>query len=392
KETIQRLAKNFQALLINLLNNSNTPISQLGILSASEQQQLLVEFNQTKTDYQQQKCIHQLFEEQVEKTPNQIAVMFGDEKLTYAELNLKANQLAHYLQKLGVKPEVIVGICVERSPKFIISLLAVLKAGGAYLPLDSTLPQEALEFRLQDAQASVLIRDWELGTEDWENQINLENDWEKISQESTENLINNTKPENLVYVIYTSGSTGKPKGVAVEHQQLLNYLYGILPKLQLPAHASYANVSTFAADLGNTVIFPCLCSGGCLHIVSWERASDPAALAAYFRRHPIDCLKIVPSHLAALLSSECMEILPRQLLILGGEAADWDLIEKIEKNAPHCRIINHYGPTETTVGVLTYSVGEKIQETATVPIGKPLANTQVYVLTIISLTWVDIPY
>ncbi|MBF1989859.1 non-ribosomal peptide synthetase [Fischerella thermalis] len=380
KETIQRLAKNFQTLLINLLNNSNTPISQLGILSASERQQLLVEFNQTKADYQQEKCIHQLFEEQVEKTPDQIAVVFGDEELTYAELNFQANQLAHYLQKLGVKPEVVVGICVERSPKFIISLLAVLKAGGAYLPLDPTLPQEALQFRLQDAQVSLLIRDWGLGTGDWENQVNLENDWENFSQESTENPINNTKPENLVYVIYTSGSTGKPKGVAVEHQQLLNYLYGILPKLQLPAHASYANVSTFAADLGNTVIFPCLCSGGCLHIVSWERASDPTALAAYFRRHPINCLKIVPSHLAALLSSECMEILPRQLLILGGEAADWDLIEKIEKNAPHCRIINHYGPTETTVGVLTYSVGEKIQETATVPIGKPLANTQVYVL------------
>ncbi|MBW4564791.1 MAG: amino acid adenylation domain-containing protein [Mojavia pulchra JT2-VF2] len=380
QEIIQRLAKNFQTLLINILDNSNTPISQLGILSASERQQLLVEFNQTKADYRQEQCIHQLFEEQVEKTPDQIAVVFEDEKLTYQELNFKANQLAHYLQKLGVRPEVVVGICVERSLKFIISLLAVLKAGGAYLPLDPTLPQEALQFRLQDAEVSVLIRDWGLGTGDWENDVNLEDDWEKISQESTENLINNTKPENLVYIIYTSGSTGKPKGVAVEHQQLLNYLYGILPKLQLPANASYASVSTFAADLGNTVIFPCLCSGGCLHIVSWERASDPSALAGYFRDHPIDCLKIVPSHLAALLSSECWEILPRQSLILGGEAADWDLIEKIEKNASHCLILNHYGPTETTVGVLTYSVGEKIQETATVPIGKPIANTQIYVL------------
>ena len=153
-----------------------------------------------------------------------------------------------------------------------------------------------------------------------------------------------------------------------------------MPKLQLPNNASYATVSTFAADLGNTVIFPCLCSGGCLHIVSWQRASDPIAASEYFGSHSIDCLKIVPSHLAALISSECMEILPHQLLILGGEAADWNLIEKIEKDVPHCRILNHYGPTETTVGVLTYSVSGKIQEAVTVPIGKPIANTQVYVL------------
>ncbi|BAZ54101.1 amino acid adenylation domain protein [Nostoc sp. NIES-4103] len=383
KETIQRLAKNFQTLLINIIDNPDRLISKLEILSASERQQILVDFNQTKADYQRDKCIHQLFEEQVEKTPNQIAVVFEGEELTYQELNFQANQLAHYLQKLGVQPEVVVGICVERNPKFIISLLAVLKAGGTYLPLDSNLPHEALQFRLQNAQTSVLIRERRtVNTEQFLNitEVNLDYDWEKISQESSENLINNTKPENLVYVIYTSGSTGKPKGVAVEHQQLLNYLYGILPKLQLPPNASYASVSTFAADLGNTVIFPCLSSGGCLHIISWERASDPAALADYFRRHSIDCLKIVPSHLTALLSSECWEIVPRQLLILGGEAADWNLIEKIEKNVPHCRILNHYGPTETTVGVLTYSVGEKIQETATVSIGKPIANTQVYVL------------
>ncbi len=381
KETIQRLAQNYQALLINVINNPEIVISQLEILSNNERQKLLIEFNQTQSDYQREKGIHQLFEEQVEKTPNQIAVVFENEELTYAQLNFKANQLAHYLLKKGVKPEVVVGICVERSPKFIISLLAVLKAGGAYLPLDSTLPQEALQFRLQDAQASVLIKD--LGQEDSNfniAQICLDTDLQLISQESTQNPVNNVKTENLAYVIYTSGSTGKPKGVAIEHQHLLNYLYGILPKLQLPDNASYATVSTFAADLGNTVIFPCLCSGGCLHIVTWQRASDPIAASDYFRRHPIDCLKIVPSHLAALLSSECMEILPHQLLILGGEAADWNLIEKIEKNAPHCRILNHYGPTETTVGVLTYPISRKIQEAVTVPIGKPIANTQVYVL------------
>jgi amino acid adenylation domain-containing protein len=381
--TIQGLANNFQTLLLNIFSNPKIAISKLDILSNVERQKLLVEFNQTKVDYHREKSIHQLFAEQVEKTPDAVAVVFENEEITYQELNCKANQLAHYLQKLGVKPEVVVGICIERNIQFIISLLAVLKAGGAYLPLDINLPQEALQFRLQDTQAAVLIR--EQGTENREDllditEVNLENDREKISQESRENPVNDVKPENLVYIIYTSGSTGKPKGVAVEHQQLLNYLYGILPKLQLPTHANYASVSTFTADLGNTVIFPCLSSGGCLHIVSWERASDPISLADYFRRHPIDCLKIVPSHLAALLSSECWEIVPRQLLIVGGETADWNLMEKIAKNAPHCRIINHYGPTETTVGVLTYDVGIRIAETGTVPIGKPIANTEVYVL------------
>jgi amino acid adenylation domain-containing protein len=191
------------------------------------------------------------------------------------------------------------------------------------------------------------------------------------------------KPEHLVYVIYTSGSTGTPKGVAVEHQQLVNYLHGILEKLDLPEHSSFATVSTFAADLGNTVIFPALCTGGCLHVISQERATNPEAFAAYCRRHPIDCFKIVPSHLAALLNAAPSEpILPRQCLVLGGEAASWTLIEQIQQQIPDCRILNHYGPTETTVGVLTHPVESKLTRVGseTVPLGRPLANTQVYVL------------
>ncbi len=380
-DKIRSIAEQFQTLVANAVENPNVAINQLEILPDNQLQELLI-LNQTQVNYPQDKCIHQLFEEQVARTPDKIAVVFEDQQLTYAELNSRANQLAHYLQRLGVKPEVLVGICQERSHLMLVAMLGVLKAGGAYLPLDATLPKDALNFRLQDAQVSILITQQPIELIPIITKVCLDTDWEEISQESTENPISKAKSENLVYVIYTSGSTGKPKGVAVEHQQLLNYLYGISPKLEeLPANGSYATVSTFAADLGNTVIFPCLCSGGCLHVVSWERASDPVALAAYFCRHPIDCLKIVPSHLAALLSSDHIEsILPRQLLILGGEAADWHLIDKIQQYAPNCQIINHYGPTETTVGVLTYPVAGKIQEAATVPIGRPIANTQIYVL------------
>lgn len=385
-DTIGRLAGQFQTLLTSTTVNPEQKISQLEILSKSDRQQLLVGFNQTQIDYPLDKCIHKLFEEQVEKTPNDIAVIFEDQQLTYAELNRKANQLAHYLQTLGVKPEVLVGLCVERSLDMIIGLLGILKAGGAYIPLDPALPKEGLTFRLQDAQVPVLLTQQQLVNDlpiNAAQVICLDKDWDVIAQHKNGNPNSETTVENLVYVLYTSGSTGKPKGVAIEHRQLLNYINAILDKLELPPSASFATVSSFAADLGNTAIFPALCNGGCLHLVSQERASDPVALAAYFELYPIDCLKIVPSHLAVLLTSSYSEkILPRKRLILGGEIASWYLIEQLQHYLPTCEIFNHYGPTETTVGVLTYLV-EKQQTNhypKTVPIGKPLTNTQVYVL------------
>jgi len=385
-DTIQRLAGQFETLLASATENPDAAISQLEILKPSDRHQLLVEFNNTQTNYPQDKCIHHLFEQQVERTPDNIAVVFENQQLTYAELNRRANQLAHFLKRQGVGSEVLVGIYAERSLDCIIALLGILKAGGAYLPLDPALPAESLAFRLQDAKAPVLLtQKGLLKQEDIPTQtvVYLDADWEIIAKESEANPSSELTPENLAYVIYTSGSTGQPKGVAIEHRQILNYLHAILDKLELPAGASFATVSTFAADLGNTVIFPALCTGGCLHIVSQDRASDPEALADYFQRHPIDCLKIVPSHLATLLaSSASSSILPRQCLVLGGEAASWDLIEKIQQSKPNCRILNHYGPTETTVGVLTYPVKSKRDSynAKTVPIGRAIANTQVYLL------------
>ena len=385
-EAIQRLARHFHTLLVSATEDPDAAISQLEILNQSDRQQLLFEFNQVQVDYPLDRCIHHLFEEQVEKTPNNIAVLFEDQQLTYAELNASANQLAHYLQGLGVEPEVLVGIYLERSLEMIIALLGILKAGGAYLPLDPALPTSSLEFRLQDAQTKVLLTQGQLVKKLPEHTAQLvcmESAWEAIAREDSEDFRSEVRSENLVYTIYTSGSIGKPKGVAIEHQQLVNYLYSIQDILNLPARSSFAHVSTLAADLGNTVIFPSLCSGGCLHIVSSERVANATALADYFQRYPIDCLKIVPSHLAALLaSSPYQSILPRQLLILGGEVASWQLIEPIQKQVPECQILNHYGPTEATIGTLTYPV--KNRQTSdgaqTVPLGRPLANVQVYVL------------
>lgn len=385
-DAIQRLSREFQILLTSAIDNPDTLISHLEILTLRDRKQLLFEFNQTQVDYPSDKCIHQLFEEQVEKTPNNIAVVFEEQQLTYAELNTRANQLAHYLQKQGVEPEVLVGLCMERSLEMIVGLLGILKAGGAYLPLDPALPTSGLEFRLQDAQTKVLLTRKQLVKNLLEyvaQVICLDSDWEAIAKEDSENPSSEVRPEHLVYTIYTSGSTGKPKGVAVEHRQLLNYLYSIQDILNLPPGSSLANVSTLAADLGNTVIFPSLCSGGCLHVVSSERVADAPALANYFERYPIDCLKIVPSHLSALLASSPSEsIFPHQLLILGGEAASWELIKQIQQQVPECQILNHYGPTEATIGTLTYTVKNRQASygSQTVPLGRPLANTQVYVL------------
>ncbi|MDZ8257280.1 amino acid adenylation domain-containing protein [Nostoc sp. ChiQUE01b] len=383
-DTIERIGRQFQTLLTSVTANPEEKISQVEILSPSDRQQLLVEFNQTHLDNLQDKCTHQLFEAQVQKTPNKIAVVFENQQLTYAQLNSKANQLANYLQQQAVKPEVLVGLCVERSLLMIIGLLGILKAGGAYLPLDPTLPKDGFASRLQNTEIPVILTQQRLVNAlptHTAQIVCLDTDWDTIAQHKDENPISEVTTENLAYVLFTSGSTGKPKGVAIEHQQLLNYLNGITQRLDLSATTNFATVSTLAADLGNTSIFAALCTGGCLHVLSAECATDSAALAKYCRTHPIDCLKIVPSHLATLLAAAPSDsILPRQQLILGGEAANWQLIEQIQQQAPSSLIFNHYGPTEATVGVTTFAVDRQINHGQTVPLGRPLANTQIYLL------------
>ena len=383
-DSIAILAEQFNTILRNCIENPNLLIEQLEVISNNERQKLLVDFNQTQVYYSQDKCISQLFEEQVERTPNNIALVFENQTLTYQELNNRANQLTRYLQKKGVKPETIVGLYLERNIPAIVGILGIIKAGGAYLPLDPALPKTGLNLRLSDAQVDLILTEEKLQgnlIDITAEAICLDSNWEIISQEKNTNPINKGTPENLVYVIYTSGSTGIPKGVLIENRQLLNYVYSIQEILNLDITANFAIVSTLAADLGNTMIFPSLCSGGCLHIISSELASDAKALAEYFHHHPIDCLKIVPSHLKALIAAESPEnILPRKRLVLGGEATDWDLIDQIQAaKSPECQIINHYGPTETTVGVLTYSV-ESSKKYQTVPLGRPIANTQIYLL------------
>ena len=389
-EDVETLSLEYQTLLESAVNNPEIGIDKLNILSPQERDRLLIEFNQTESLVPPYQCLHNWFEAQVNKTPDATAVICESEQLTYQELNNRAENIAQYLISLGVKPETVIALCVERSLDIVIGIIGILKAGAAYLSLEPNLPHEAITFRLQDAQVPIVLTQKHLQTK-IEACVNAtQNKLEIISLDK--NLISSPTPpllytstplttNNLAYIIYTSGSTGKPKGVAIEHRQIVNYLSGALAKLNIPEAASFALVSTFTADLGNTSIFGALCTGGCLHIISESKTTDPIALADYFSHHRIDCLKIVPSHLSALLTDvNAKKLLPRQRLILGGKAPTWKLVNKVHQLVPDCQIFNHYGPTETTVGVLINRIDPTQQNISLPLLGNPIANSKIYIL------------
>lgn len=384
--TIERFARHFETLLEAIAKDQTQDISQLPILTEAELNQLLYEWNDAPSESRDDLCIHHLFEAQVERTPDSIAAVFENESLTYRELDRRANQLAGYLRQLGVVEEARVGICLERSLEMLVAMLGTLKAGGAYVPLDPSYPADRLEFMLEDSKASVLLtqqRLIQILPERRPETVCLDTDWRLVAQFADDRFRAATTSENLVYVLYTSGSTGRPKGVAVEHRQLLNYVEAVKERLGLEAVRSFALVSTFAADLGNTVIFPSLVTGGCLHVISEEIVSDADEMYEYFHRHSIDCLKIVPSHLASLrsFSNSQEQVLPRKLLVLGGEASQSRWVEQLQTYNQDCTVFNHYGPTEATVGALTYRLERALPDhILTLPLGRPLANMQVYIL------------
>jgi amino acid adenylation domain-containing protein/FkbM family methyltransferase len=315
-------------------------------------------------------CLHDLIAAQAARTPDAIAVVFENERMTYRELDARANELASELQSLGVKPDDIVALCVERSTSMIAALLGILKSGAAYLPIDPAFPAERIAFMIEDSGARVVVN----GGGQPPSAVQLNNDDSRGRLSSTEAV----GDSSLAYVIYTSGSTGRPKGVCIEHRNIVNYVNAIVDALDLESGMSYATVTTIAADLGNTVIFPALATGGCLHVISKERSENGALLAEYFRRNTIDVLKIVPSHLAALRTGN-PDLMPKRRLILGGEASRIEWIASLRAAMPACRIYNHYGPTETTVGVLTCRV-EAEWPSAYAPIGLPLAGVSAYIL------------
>ena len=371
-------------MLEGIVTNPEVSVAELPILTSTEKHQLLVEWNDTQADYPRDKCIHQLFEEQAAKTPDAIAVVFGEEQLTYQELNNRANQLAHYLQKLGVRPEVLVGICVERSLEMVVGLLGILKAGGAYVPIDPAYPQERIAYMLEDSIASVLLTQERLVQDLPEHQaevICLDTDWDKITDESQENFVSSLKPNNLAYVIYTSGSTGKPKGVMIEHRGFVNYVCWAT-KAYLVKEGSGAPVSSsLSFDATITSLYSPLLVGKKV-VLLLEKNEIEELSACLCSPNNFSLIKITPAHLellGQLLSSRKTEIQTRAFVV-GGEALRGSNVSFWRTHTPQTTIINEYGPTETVVGCCIYRVNEQTSLEHEVAIGRPIANTKLYIL------------
>ena len=382
-EYIKGLARQFETLFHSAIAHPEASIDELEILDCQELNRVIIEFNSTKIDYPKSQCIHHIFEEQVKQKPDKIAVVFAGQQLTYTELNDRANQLANYLQKLGVKPEVFVGLCVERSLEMVIGILGILKAGGAYVPLDPLYPKERLSFMLEDTQTPILLTQQRLVEslpESNANIICLDTEWEAIAQQSRENPANNNAAENLAYLIYTSGSTGKPKGVLVTHQNLVHSTYARINYYQEPV-TSFLLLSSFAFDSSVAGIFWTLCSGGILFLPQDGLQKDISQLIELLERNPISHLLSLPSLYALLLEQAAPEQLNSlRTVIVAGEPCKRELVARHLKMLTKTSLFNEYGPTEATVWSSVYNCQSLEAGRAQFPIGRPISNTQIYIL------------
>jgi amino acid adenylation domain-containing protein len=398
----------YQTLLEHALQNPTAAIRELEALNAVERQRVLYGFNETQADYPVDMCLHQLFEAQVERTPDLIAVVFDGRtpddqgsptttaegrrtkgeasafgvQLTYAELNARANQLAHYLQACAVGPERLVGIYAERSLELVVGLMGILKAGGAYLPLDPTYPPERLAFMLQDAHAPVLLTLERLKStlpRSDARVIYLDSDWGMIAQSSMEPPTSTVTAGNLAYVIYTSGSTGFPKGVMIHHRAICNHMLWMQASLPLTHEDRILQKTPFSFDASVWEFYAPLLAGAQVVIARPGGHQDSTYLSQAIVEHTITILQLVPSMLRLLLeepslaSCDCL-----RRVCCGGEALDLQLQERLFKRLP-VDVYNLYGPTETAIETLFWTC-ERESARPIVPIGRPITNTQVYVL------------
>ena len=390
RDTIARMADHWQTLLTGIVASPQTNIAHLPLLTASEKQ-TLNDWNQPERNYLQQKGIQQLFEAQAERTPDAVAVVFQDRQLTYQQLNQQANQLAHYLQSLGVKGESLVGICVERSLAMIIGLLGILKAGGAYVPLDPAYPQERLAYMVKDANISVLITQTKWQTQLPENTaqvVNLDSDWLQIITHSTKNPGVSAVDKNLAYVIYTSGSTGNPKGVMITHQGLRSFTQTAIQEYNITQSDRILQFASINFDAAVEEIFPCLCTGATLVL----RTDEMLALPTFFKT--CEELKLTILDLPTAYWHQLVAEFKHQdvslpeslrLVIIGGEAVlpepvkSWQEYVAQSGKSDTLELINTYGPTEATVVATLYRIPNR-SLVGEVPIGRPLAHLQTYIL------------
>ena len=377
QSTIARMAGHFRELLLAVVADSSQPLSRLPLLTQAENRQLLQDWNQTDEQYPDL-CLHQWFEQQAQRTPNEVAVVFGDQRITYAELNARANQLARYLRNRSVTTETLVGLSIERSIDMMVGLLGIQKAGGVYVPLDPAFPRERIGFIIQDAKAPILITQESLLTSLPEHSaevICLDADWDAIAQESAENLASISKPENLIYVLYTSGSTGNPKGVQLEHRNVVNFLNTILKQPGLSPKDVLLAVTTLSFDIAGLELYLPLVTGARVVIASKDEASDGGKLMALLKRHHATVMQATPATWRLLLDMDWPGN-PKLKILCGGEALPHDLAEQL---LPRCsELWNMYGPTETTIWSSVYKVEHGMPGVA--PIGRPIGNNTMYIL------------
>ncbi len=360
-------------------------LNQLDVLLEDERHKILADWNNTRTDYPKDKCIHQLFEEQAERTPDAVAVVFETAALTYGELNARANQVAHYLRDMGVGPEVLTGICAERSLDMVVGLLGILKAGGAYVPLDPAYPRERLGFMLSDSQVPVLLTQERLIEKlpgHRARVVCLDSDWGMISQESEENPVSGVKAENLAYILYTSGSTGKPKGVMVEHHSIFTLLCGfeqIAPSGKQPAGTV---VCPFSFDVSVWEIFSMLCFGGNIHLLTPETFSSAESFASYLFDHNITSAYIPPALLLAVVIQ--LEKLTGRIrlhrILFGVEPIKEGILQRFRNLSDQLHIVNGYGPTEATICATFFYFDMAFDVERNTPIGTPAPDYQVYLV------------
>ncbi len=402
--TITRMVNHFCNLLSGIVSNPEQRLWQLPIITQAERQHLLVEWNNTQVDYPQEQCIHELFEATVERSPDAIAVIFENEQLTYRELNHRANQLADYLRSVGVKPEILVGICVERSSKtlpkasleMVIGILGILKAGGAYVPLDPSYPKERLALILDDVKPLVLLTQKHLVAElpTSTAQVVCLDEWQLYAQHSQENPSSNVTAENLAYVIYTSGSTGTPKGVLITHQALVNHSIAAAKTYELQPEDRILQFASVSFDVAAEELFSSWLSGSTVVI-----RPNEILLFAHFGQFLVQ-EKLTVLNLPTAYWHEWVSYLAQtktslpptlRLVIVGTEQtlpeklALWQKVVGDRFAHPRIRWLNAYGPTEATIGVTIYEPAEPAsyqenQPADYVPVGRPIANTQVYLL------------
>jgi amino acid adenylation domain-containing protein len=372
----EQAAEHFLQLIDTFIEDSFQLVSEVNLSSEKERQRLLVEWNDTAADFPQNRCIHEIFEEQVEARPDSVALVFEDKQLTYRELNNRANQLANHLQSFGVKPETLVAICAERGLEFVIGILGILKVGGAYVPLDPEYPKDRLAFMLEDMQTPVVLTTKKLLDRLPKYLPTTLYIDEFVEDEA---LIGNpdveVSLENLAYVIYTSGSTGRPKGTMIEHQSVVNLMYYLAERFAITAASKVLQFASISFDASVTEIFPTFLAGATLHLARQETLRSSTDLVRLLREQEISIVTLPPSLLSVLPSDDLPAL---RTLISAGEPCSWDSASRWAKGR---LFLNGYGPTETTVAA-SYYLFEKDQssETQSLPIGRPISNVEIFIL------------